>query len=134
MPSDPSIELAKAMSTELKGLLDAVPASRQVLQHLAIVERMLKLHGLNGLPDLPEAALRKAHAQLASLPLTPQHVALSRLMSLLSLQAEPLSREDTHQHHAGFMSSFLTEDKLRVSEGSHSDFIRLLDDPASDKR
>lgn len=134
MPSDPSIELARAMAAELKGLLDAVPASRQVMQHLAIVEKMLKLHGLNGLPDLPEAAVRKAHAQLASLPLTPQHVALSRLMSLLSLQAEPPSREDTHPQHAGFMSSFLTEEKLQVSEGSHSDFIRLLDDPASDKR
>ena len=134
MPSDPSVELAKAMGAELKGLLDAVAASRQVLQHLAIVEKMLKLHGLNGLPDLPEAALRKAHAQLASLPLTPQHVALSRLLSLLSLQAEPPSRDDTHQHHGSFVSSFLTEEKLQVSEGSHSDFIRLLDDPASDKR
>jgi hypothetical protein len=133
-PSDPAIELAAAMAAELKTLLDAVPASRQVLQHLAVVEKVLKLHGLDGLADIPEAALVKAHGQLAGLPLTPKHVALSRLLSLLSLQAEPPSREDAHAQHNVFMSSFLTEEKLQVSEGSHSDFIRLLDDPAADKR
>ena len=133
-PADPSSQLAAAMAAELGALLDSVPKSRQVLQHLAVVEKVLKLHGLNGLVDIPEAALRKAHAQLASLPVQAQHTALSRLQSLLGLQVEPPDRAAEHLHQNAFISSFLTEEKLQVSEGSLSDFVRLQDDPTSDRR
>lgn len=132
--TDPSRQLAAAMTAELASLLDSVPKSRQVLQHLAVVEKVLRLHGLNGLMDVPEAALRKAHAQLSNLPVQDHHTALSRLQSLLGLQVEAPDRATAHLHQNTFISSFLTEEKLQVSEGSHSDFIRLQDEPTSGRR
>jgi hypothetical protein len=134
MTSQTADQLAAAMCRELGALLDAVPASRRVMQHLAVLEQALKLHGLNGLTKLPEAVLVKAHGQLSKLPLTSAHQALPRLLSLLSVQEPPPSRDDTHPQQGSFVSSFLTEEKLQVSEGSLSDFVRLQGGDAPDKR
>jgi hypothetical protein len=145
-----------AMLGELAALLDAVPSSRRVLQHLAVMEQTLKVHGLRGLTRLPEVVLAKARLQLMSLPLQDSHDALAQLLTLLTLSIEPpeapapaacdayadtcLDTPDEVAAHGAahpreakhsdqFLSSFLTDDKLHVSEASHSEFLRELNGP-----
>ena len=113
------------MHQELKALLDAVPGARRVLPHLAVVETTLKTDGLPGIDWLPLAALEKACNQLANLPLKPESTMLPQLLSLLNLAVNARHA----RHHGGmpeqFLSSFLTDDKLLVSEASHTDFVQL---------
>ena len=117
-------QLEAAMHGQLKALLDAVPGSRRVLQHMALLEHTLKQDGLRGLDWLPLAALEKANSQLASLPLKPESTMLPQLLSLLNLAIE--ARQAQHAPGSDqFLSSFLTDDKLLVSDASHTDFAQL---------
>jgi hypothetical protein len=134
MSIDPSITspLATALRAELAAVLDAVPASRRVLQHLAVVEHQLKTQGLRGLRSLPEPVLAKAHTQLASLPLGAGGSSLHQLLDLLALAVDPpVDATTDSQPSDQFLSSFLTEDKLEVSDATHSDFQRVVDESAS---
>jgi hypothetical protein len=133
MPDDlqANSPLATRMRGELAAVLNAVPQSRRVLQHLAVVEHQLKTQGLRGLRGLPEAVMAKAHAQLASLPLGAEHAALVQLLDLLTLATEP---PHSDVDDAGdslpsdqFLSSFLTDEKLSVSDATHSDFQRVVE-------
>ena len=128
-PSPASDEqAAAAMHAELKALLDSVPASRRVLQHLAVMERVLKHDGLPGIGWLPLVPLEKARAQLRSLPFKPENVMLPQLLSLLTLAVESRNARQAPPGADQFLSSFLTDDKLLVSEASHTDFVDALGD------
>jgi len=115
------------MRSSVKALLDAVPMSRRVLQGVAAVEHALAIDGLEGIDWLPQAVLEKACAQLKSLPLPADNKALPQLLALIDLVvATRIARHAAGpQHTSEFLSSFLNEDKLVVSEASHTDFVRL---------
>ena len=124
------------MHVSVKALLDAVPMSRRVLQGLAAVEHALAIDGLEGIDWLPQAVLEKACVQLKSLPLPADNKALPQLLALIDLVvATRIARHAPGPQHTNeFLSSFLNEEKLVVSEASHTDFVRLsLDvDPPKD--
>ena len=139
---DSIVPRAEAMHLALAALLNTVPSSRHVLQHLAVVEQALKQRGLSGLENLPDAVLSKARTQLISLPfesqLEPHQEALAQLLTRLvelvtySADVPEATRERNATAHTDqFLSSFLTEDKLVVSEATHTDFQRMLDEGAS---
>jgi hypothetical protein len=119
-------ELAVVMHGELKQLLDTVPAARRVLKHLALLERLLATDGLDGIGSLPQPTLEKTITQLGSLPLPADTKSLPELLSLLRLALEARVRRSQRTDAAPYLSSFLTEDKLVVSEASHTDFMRVM--------
>ncbi len=119
--------LAAAMRRELATLLDAVPGARRVLQHLAVLERALAEVGLEAIQKLSPPVLEKAHAQLASLPMPQQATALAQLLMAVRLTIEDRAQHQRSARAATFLSSFLNEDKVVVSEASHSDFMRAVD-------
>ena len=135
---DSAAPRAATMHLALAALLNTVPSSRHVLQHLAVVEQALKQRGLSGLEHLPDAVLSKARTQLISLPfesqLEPHQEALAQLLALLTFSVAPpkeASDRDATAHTDRYLSSFLTEDKLVVSDATHTDFQRMLDDDHS---
>ena len=130
------------MHLALAALLNTVPSSRHVLQHLAVVEQALKQRGLGGLESLPDAVLSKARTQLISLPfesqLQPHQEALAQLLAQLvellhfSVDLPEATRaQGAPAQTDQFLSSFLTDDKIEVSEATHTDFQRMLDEGTS---
>lgn len=120
--------LGRAMASALAKLLDPVPASRRVLPHLAVLEQLLVSEGVDGLETMPLVLLEKAHSQLSKLPLPPENAMLPQLKSLLDLavQARHLRRLPPPGPE-GFLSSFMTDEKLTVDEVSHTEFARAVE-------
>lgn len=86
-PAEPAERKAgRAMAFSLKCLLDRVPGAREVLPHLAALERGLAADGPAVLDQVPLSSLRKMGAQLASLPVRPQDLPL-RALQVQLLQA-----------------------------------------------
>lgn len=121
-------ELLATIRAELRQLLDAVPGARRVLAHLAVLESGLGELGLEAINQLPPAALEKATAQLAGLPMPNDAAGLPRLLMLMRMTIEDREHRQRHSAATPFLSSFLTEEKLSVKEASDSDFMRALDD------
>ena len=114
----------QAMLSSLGALLDPVPNARKVLPHLAALETDLARHGLFVLQGAPMHALLKASEELASLPIRPNDLALQDLGTLLLGELESRSRPRRQ-----YLSTFVSPDKLEVSEGSHTDFLALYNLP-----
>ena len=109
----------RLMQQSLGVLLDRVRGAREVLPHLAALERALGAMGSGAIARLPRTALTKICSQLSSLPLPPNdpplHDLLSRLLDALE-----------GPHRAGnFLSTFGGNSQLQVSEASHSDFAAV---------
>lgn len=81
------------MAQSLGQLLDRVRGARDVLPHLAALERSLVEGGLASIERAPPVVLAKLCSQLSSLPLPqddpPLHDLLSRLMDALEKPAGP---------------------------------------------
>ena len=116
---------------ELKALLDAVPGARRVLPHLAVVEQVLANAGFDGLDALPTDALQRARDQLGKLPLSSKGSLLPQMLLLLELALEARKAALEPAPSQLFLSSFLTDDKLMVSEASATDFAQLMGDPSA---
>ena len=109
----------RLMQHSLGKLLDQVRGARDVLPHLAALERALGALGSSAIARLSRIALTKICSQLSSLPLPPNdpplHDLLSRLLDALE-----------GPHRAGhFLSTFGGNSQLQVSEASHSDFAAV---------
>ena len=120
--------LGLAIATELGDLLDTVPAARRVLPHLAALEQVLRVQGLDGVDGIPLAVLERALAQLRNLPFKPGSELLPQFLSLLDMAVQARQRP---LPPAGkpemFLPSFMGDDKLVVTEASHTDFERALE-------
>lgn len=119
--------IAAAMAGELGALLDTVPGSRRVLQHLAVLERALAEVGLEAIDKLSPPVLEKAAAQLSGLPMPRQATALAQLLMAVRLTIEDRAQHARESRGRAFLSSFLTESKVSVGEASHTDFMRAMD-------
>ena len=120
---------AATVRSELKALLDAVPGARRVLPHLAVMEQVLASEGFDGLDALPTDALQRARDQLGKLPLSSKGSLLPQMLLLLELALEARKAALEPAPSQLFLSSFLTDDKLMVSEASATDFAQLMGDP-----
>ena len=119
--------LGLEIAQQIGALLDAVPAARRVLPHLAALEQILVSDGLEGLEGLPLPVLEKARSQLANLPNPPDSALLPQFLSLLELAVESRQRPRTTPAPEPFLPSFMDDGKLEVSEASHTDFARALE-------
>lgn len=106
----------RLMAQSLAQLLDRVRGAREVLPHLAALERGLIERGTPALTGIPGHWLSKICSQLASLPLPsddpPLHDLLGRLMDALEMH-----RSD------GDNSPFNMERTVIIEEISHTDFM-----------
>ena len=107
---------SRLMLASLRALLDQVRGSRQVLTHLAGLEALLAKRGVAGLDSIEPPALERVCSQLASLPLPHNDPPLTDLLGRLLDRMEPQTAPQP------FLSSFLSDSRLMVSEATHSEF------------
>ncbi len=90
IPSDHDAVRGRLMALSLAALLDKAAGAREVLPHLAALERGLMGRGAEAIAQVPAQWLARIVSQLASLPLPeqdpPLHDLLQRLMARLHAQ------------------------------------------------
>lgn len=117
-PADPAeLKAGRAMAFSLKCLLDQVPGAREVLPHLAALERSVAAQGPRVLDQVSLPSLRKMGAQLASLPVRPQDLPL-RALQVHLLQAI----ERRSEPPPSYRPSALDGDRVEVVEISASEW------------
>lgn len=112
---------ARLMAVALGRLLDRVRGSREVLLHLAALERGLADRGLDAIASASERTLTRICAQLGSLPLGPD---TPELHDLLDLVEAGMRRQQT----AAADDVVDIERTIVVSEISHSTFMAAQGD------
>jgi hypothetical protein len=115
-----------AVEAELHQLLGRHVEARQLMRHLAFIERTLRLSGPEALDGLPPEVLQKGVKQLESLVAdwsTPGLAELRlRLLMAVDGQQQPASR---FQSTASKRSDVDTTDRMQVSEATESVFEAL---------
>jgi hypothetical protein len=108
------------MAHALGRLLDRARGSREVLPHLAALERGLLSHGSAAFDRIPKQWLGRIASQLASLPLPSEEEALHDLLKRLSgrLDEGTVEWKEPSQH-----GSFDPQRTLVIREISHSEFM-----------
>jgi hypothetical protein len=120
-------ETLRLAQADLRDLLDRHADTRHVVPHLSYVEQMLARAGLRGIGRLPLPVLHKALTQLESLIHDEPAAGLAELRRRMAgviavrLGATP----GVQAAPAHVMSDFHSQDRLEVSEGSHSQFDEL---------
>jgi len=104
-------------------LLDQVRGARKVLPHLAALEAALGTRGAEAVERIPPQFVGKVFRQLRVLPLPEDDAALQELIARLkeALRRQPEVR--TLQ-----LSPFDPEATVVITEGSHSEFMRALNE------
>lgn len=115
----------RLMAKSLGRLLDQAPGAREVLPHLAALERGLLSHGSTAVDRVPAHWLGRICSQLSSLPLPeddpPLHDLLKRLMQRLHAQRNDWEPGDL----------LPTERTVVVTEVSHSEFAAVQEAQAT---
>ncbi len=112
------------MAQSLRRLLNQVPGAREVLPHLAALERGLAAEGSAVLDIIPVPSLQRMGAQLASLPVRGDDVPLRALQVQLLAAIErriPMASQPPRP----YLSTFMSQDKLEVVEISVSEFAAV---------
>ena len=104
------------MAQSLMLLLDRVRGSREVLPHLAALERGLAERGAAAIGQIPPHWLNKICSQLSSLPIPDQDPPLQDLLNRL------LEVMDGHQGPRRFEGDFDMERTVVIREITHSEF------------
>jgi hypothetical protein len=121
---DPARKAGRAMAFALKCLLDKVPGARDVLPHLAALERALAAEGTAVLGQIPLPALRRMGAQLAALPLDLE----DRPLRALQVQVQStIARRDApppppRPDPLPYLPSSLDDGKLEITEVGESEW------------
>lgn len=108
----------RLMAGSLGALLDRVRGSREVLRHLAALERALAEVGVAAVHKASEQGLAKICAQLGSLPLPADDPPLHDLLDRVEATLE--ARRVARTGHA-----FDSERTVVIQEISHSDFMAV---------
>jgi hypothetical protein len=119
------------VSDALQVLLDAHPASRVVLRHLTYLAATFRRTGYAALDGMPLDVLGQALTQLqiAASDQAPSSVQMLALrMENAAARREALVRKASRAD--GAPSDILSDERMMVSEGRMSDFIRLAEGPA----
>ena len=120
-------EALRMAQTDLRELLDRHADTRHVVPHLSHVEQLLGRSGLRGIGRLPLPVLHKALTQLESLihdePATGLAELRRRMAGVIAVRLG--GTPSAAPAPTNVMSDFHTEDRLEVSEASHSQFDEL---------
>ncbi len=116
------------MARALGRLLDQARGSREVLPHLAALERGLAADGSAAIDRIPEHWLGRIASQLSSLPLPPEEEPLHELLRRLSARLRGGSIEWEEPSMAG---GFDPEKTVVIREISHSEFLAASDEIAT---
>jgi hypothetical protein len=124
-PGGPAIDPA-SMHAQLRSLMGRHPDTRQLMRHLAFIERALQLTGPAALVDLPQEVLRKGLLQLESLVQDWSSAGLTELRVRLGdaievQQGEAQSFAPTNSK----LSDFQVSQRLQVSDATPSAFEEL---------
>jgi len=113
------------MQKELRGLLRQHPQTKNLLRHLAYVERTLRHDGIQAVDDLPMDVLAKALAQLETLVVNWSALGLGEVRSRLSLLVK--NKKILAQHAEATSPSTQLDHSQRadVCEVSHSVFEEM---------
>lgn len=121
-------ESLQRMRTELKNLLNLSAGARDVLQHLAGLERALKTLGLGAFEGLPSHVLKRTATQLENVlpqPLTPGIAEIqTRIAKALAAHERAQSAPAATPVQ---QTVYYSDDKLQVSETTHTDFMRVFE-------
>jgi uncharacterized protein YqgV (UPF0045/DUF77 family) len=120
---DAELQRGRLMQRSLRVLLDQVRGARKVLPHLAALEAALGTRGAEAVERIPPQFVGKVFRQLRVLPLPEDDAALQELIARLkeALRRQPEVR--TLQ-----LSPFDPEATVVITEGSHSEFMRALNE------
>jgi hypothetical protein len=123
-PADASLQ---RMRSELKDLLALSAGSRDVLPHLATLERALKTLGVAAFEGLPSFVLKQAAAQLEKV--LPQGAGPG-LSEVRARMAKALAAHEKAQAPAPAVAkppAYVNDEKLQVSESTVTEFMRVVE-------
>ena len=115
----------RLMAKSLKELLDRVRGAREVLPHLAALERGLIERGTSAIQRIPPHWLPKICTQLSSLPLPEQDAVLQDLVDRL------MATLKENQRPGAISGDFDPERTVVIREISHSDFMAVANEQAT---
>ncbi len=121
-------EALQRMRSELKDLLNLSAGARDVLQHLAGLERALKTLGLGAFEGLPSHVLKRTAAQLENVLPQPVPAGIAEIRARI---AKTLAAHERVQSAPAAkpvqQTIYFSDDKLQVSETTHTDFMRVFE-------
>ena len=117
------------MADSLGRLLDQARGSREVLPHLAALERSLLQRGASAVEHVPAHWLGRICSQLSSLPLPEQDAPLHDLLGRLMKRLEAQFEDDGHAR-----AGFDPHRTVVVREISHTEFDAVQAELASTDR
>jgi len=112
----------RLMAQSLGRLLDQAPGAREVLPHLAALERGLQSHGAGAVERVPAHWMGRICSQLSSLPLPTHDLPLQDLLKRMRERLEA-RRNDWEPD-----SLLSTERTVVITEISHSQFAAAQDE------
>lgn len=127
-PSIPASDPGRAMARSLGRLLDQARGAREVLPHLAAVERGLLESGAAAIDKVPENWLGRICSQLASLPLPADDAPLHALLDGLARRQNAGLIE---WQEPSLQGDFDPERTVVIREISHSEFMAASDEQAT---
>jgi hypothetical protein len=112
--------VGREMARSLGRLLDRARGAREVLPHLAALERGLLQHGSAAVDRVPESGLARICSQLASLPVEQDDQPLNDLLARLSkkLKGDVIEWEPPSE-----IGGFDPNRTVVIREISHSEFM-----------
>ncbi len=116
----------RLMARALGQVLDQAPGARDVLLHLAALERSLLTRGCAVIDTVPAHGIKKIASQLASLPLPSDDAPLQDLLGRVLAAV----REHESEWGAG-QAGFDYERTMVIREISHSEFAAAADEQAT---
>lgn len=116
----------RLMQRALKGLLDKVPGSREVLPYLAALETALGTGGAVAIDQIPPPYAAKVFSQLRVLPIPVDDPVLQDLVA----RVQRVVRRSAPSFEARPLAPFDPEATVVITEASHSDFMNALGDAA----
>lgn len=122
--SDPGLGMARSLGR----LLDQARGAREVLPHLAALERGLREQGVGAVEKVPEHWLGRICSQLASLPLPADDAPLHALLSALAARQNAGIVEWEAPSMPG---GFDPQRTVVIREISHSEFMAAADEQAT---
>lgn len=118
----------RRMAAALGRLLDQARGAREVLPHLAALERGLMTNGTAAIERIPEHWLGRIASQLSSLPLPADEAPLHELLQRLSARLRPATIE---WEAPSVVGGFDPEKTVVIREVSHSEFLAASDEIAT---